>query len=78
MADDDQLAFILRSLTQLLKDYGRQRDDMNVMSAMVFRLDDTVAASIDPDASCMVFGSSATGQTEKTSHRAHVFRNTPQ
>ena len=34
MADDDQLA--LRSLTQLLKDYGRQRNDMNVMSAMVF------------------------------------------
>jgi len=44
MADDDRLAFILRSLTQLLKDYGRQRDDMNVMSAMVFRLDGTVAA----------------------------------
>jgi hypothetical protein len=36
MADDDQLAFILRSLTQRLKDYGRQRNDMNVMSAMVF------------------------------------------
>jgi len=38
-----------------------QRDDMNVMSAMVFRLDGTVAALIDPDASCMVSGSSATG-----------------
>jgi hypothetical protein len=29
MADDERhIAFILRSLTQLLKDYGRQRDDM--------------------------------------------------
>ena len=47
MADDDQLAFILRSLTQMLKDYSRQRNDMNVMSAMVFRLDGMVAASAE-------------------------------
>ena len=33
MADDGQLAFILGSLTQPLKDYGRQRDDMNVSAA---------------------------------------------
>ena len=31
MADDERhIAFILRSLRQLFKDHGRQRDDMNV------------------------------------------------
>jgi hypothetical protein len=45
MADDDQLAFLLCSLTRLRADYGRQRTDMNVMSAMVFRLDGNMRAA---------------------------------
>lgn len=44
MADEPTLAFIARQNERALNELGSLRDDMNVLTAMVLRLDGTVTA----------------------------------
>jgi hypothetical protein len=41
---DTNLDLVLRKLDQVIQDNGNFRDDMRVMSAMIMRMDNTVAA----------------------------------